>query len=177
MTIILISVNIWQSCKQERDCLVHFLRLLALCWPGMQSARDNHVLPCNFAKYSPIFNFFIHRPINKPFLIWITNQTHLKYVATLPRNLSLRACFFADINVSQGNVATYARCGGIFNIHLTANLQRNLPVKNFLDRLRFDRIMVMSMWPRFWPKTSTFLFLNNYVKKLTDFDNFWYVKF
>jgi len=26
------------------------------------------------------------------------------------------ACF-ADINVSQGSVATYARCGGIFDIH------------------------------------------------------------
>jgi len=31
------------------------------------------------------------------------------------------ACF-ADINVSQGSVATCARCGGIFNIHLTAYL-------------------------------------------------------
>ena len=40
-----------------------------------------------------------------------------------------RACF-ADINVSHGSVATYARCGGIFNIHLTANLLRNLP-ENF----------------------------------------------
>jgi len=25
------SVNIWQSYKQERDCLVHFFRLLAKC--------------------------------------------------------------------------------------------------------------------------------------------------
>ena len=25
------SVNIWHSYKQERDCLVHFLRLLAVC--------------------------------------------------------------------------------------------------------------------------------------------------
>ena len=25
------SVNIWQSYKQERDCFVHFLRLLAVC--------------------------------------------------------------------------------------------------------------------------------------------------
>jgi len=37
----LTSVNIWQSYKQERDCLVHFFRLLTMCWP---SARDNHVL-------------------------------------------------------------------------------------------------------------------------------------
>ena len=32
------SVNIWQTYKHERDCLVHFIRLLAVCWPGMQSA-------------------------------------------------------------------------------------------------------------------------------------------
>ena len=37
------------------------------------------------------------------------------------------ACF-ADVNVSQSSVATYGRCGGIFNIHLTANLPRNLAV-------------------------------------------------
>jgi len=36
---------------------------------------------------------------------------------------------FADINVSQGSVATYARCGGMVDINLTANLLRNLPVK------------------------------------------------
>jgi len=40
------SVIIWQ----ERDCLMHFLCLLAVCWPGVQSAQDNHVL----ANYSPI---------------------------------------------------------------------------------------------------------------------------
>ena len=47
------SARIWQSNKQERDCLVHFLRLLAVCWPGVQSSRDNHVLAGSFAKYSP----------------------------------------------------------------------------------------------------------------------------
>ena len=56
------------------------------------------------------------------------------------------ACF-ADIIVSQGSVATYARCGGISNINLTANL--GLPV-NFLDWLRFERNMAMSLWPRFF---------------------------
>jgi len=49
------SVNIWQSYKQERDCLVHFIRLLAVCWPGVQSAWDNHAVACNFVKYSLIF--------------------------------------------------------------------------------------------------------------------------
>jgi len=58
------------------------------------------------------------------------------------------ACF-ADINVSQGTVATCARCGGIFNIRLTANLPRNLQVKKFVNRLRFGRIIVMSLWLRF----------------------------
>jgi len=57
------SVNIWQSYKQERDCLVHFVRL------ANALLKD-----------------------------------------------SLVACF-ADINVSQGSVATYViRCGGVFNV-------------------------------------------------------------
>jgi len=56
------------------------------------------------------FNFFhshtkLYRP--KPFLIWLlTTPPRLKYVTTLPCNLSLMACFF-DINVSQGNVAFF----------------------------------------------------------------------
>ena len=28
----------WQSCNQEPGCLVHFVRLLAVCWPSIQSA-------------------------------------------------------------------------------------------------------------------------------------------
>ena len=57
------------------------------------------------------------------------------------------ACF-ADINVLQGSVVTYASCGGIFNIYLTTNIPRNLPFI-FLNRLRSDRIMVMSLCPHF----------------------------
>jgi len=45
------------------------------------------------------------------------------------------ACF-ADINVSQGSVATYARCGGIVNVHLTASLPRNLPVKTIFKSVK-----------------------------------------
>jgi len=92
--------------------------------------------------------FFTDWLSNKPFLYWLLRTPpHLKYVATLPSNLSLMACF-VDINISQGSVATYAKCGGIFNIHRTANLLRNLAIF-FLNRLRFGRIMVMSLRPRF----------------------------
>ena len=92
------SVNIWQSYKQERDCLVHFLRLLAVCWSGAQSAWDNHALAGNFAKCSPIKKI-THTLSNKSFLICLlTTQPHLKCVATLPCNLSSMARF-ADINV------------------------------------------------------------------------------
>jgi len=41
--------------------------------------------------------------------------------------------------VLQGRVATYARCGGIFIIHSTANLLRS--------RLKFDRVMVCACIP------------------------------
>jgi len=42
-----------------------------------------------------------NRLSNKPFIIWLlTTPPHLQFVATLPCNLSLMACF-ADINASQ----------------------------------------------------------------------------
>ena len=79
----------------------------------------------------PLKFFFTRTLSNESFLIpLLTTAPHLKHGAALPCNLSLLARF-ADINVSQGILAAYARCGGIFNTHLTANLPRNLPV-NFL---------------------------------------------
>jgi len=51
------SVNSWRSYKKERRCLVHFVRL-ATTPNGEESARDNHVLACNFAKYSLILKSF-----------------------------------------------------------------------------------------------------------------------
>jgi len=45
------------------------------------------------------------------------------------------ACF-ADISVLQGSVATYARCRGIFDIRLTANLPGNLAVKKILQSVK-----------------------------------------
>jgi len=51
---ILKSVNIWQSYKQERGCLKHFVRLANKLRKDEESARDYHVLACNFAKYSQI---------------------------------------------------------------------------------------------------------------------------
>ena len=92
---------------------------------------------------------FTHTLSNKPFLTWLlTTPPYLKQVATLPCNLSLMASF-ADINVSLGSVAIYARCTEMFYVHSTAHLLRNLPVKSFVNRLKFDRIMVTSQWPRF----------------------------
>ena len=44
------SVNIWQSQKQERDCLVHFARLANTLLKDEESARDNHVFAWKFAK-------------------------------------------------------------------------------------------------------------------------------
>jgi len=51
---ILKSVNIWQSYKQERGCLMHFARLANTLLKDEESAWDNHVLTCNFAKYLSI---------------------------------------------------------------------------------------------------------------------------
>jgi len=47
-TIFFKSVNIWQSHKQERGCLVHYALLANTPLKDGESARDNHVLACNF---------------------------------------------------------------------------------------------------------------------------------
>jgi len=38
---------------------------------------------------------------------------------------------FSDIHISQGSVATYLRCGGIFKYEFVANLPVSQPVKEF----------------------------------------------
>ena len=48
------SVNIWRSYNQERGYLVHFLHVATTLLKGEASARANHLLACNFAKYSLI---------------------------------------------------------------------------------------------------------------------------
>ena len=61
------SVHIWRIYKQERNYLEHFARQANALLKDGESVRDNHVLAGNFAKYSPILNFFTHRLGNKPF--------------------------------------------------------------------------------------------------------------
>jgi len=45
------------------------------------------------------------------------------------------ACF-ADNNVPQGIVATYARYGGIFNIHLTAKFTKESSTEIFSKSIK-----------------------------------------
>jgi len=125
-------MNIWQRYKQERDCLAHFARLVNAPLNTKKVHKAITFLLVSSLNIHRLKKIFTHGLSNKPFLIWLlTTSPHLKYVATLPCNLLLMACF-GDISVSQGSVATYTRCGGTFNIHLTENLPRNLPVKIFL---------------------------------------------
>ena len=57
---------------------MHFVRLATTLLKDEESAQDNHVLTIFFTDRS-----------NKRFLIWLlTTPPHLKYVATLPCNLS-----------------------------------------------------------------------------------------
>jgi len=74
---------------------VHFVRLVNTLLKDEESARENNVLACNFAKYSPIQKKFTDKRLsNIPFLIWLlTTLPRRKYAASLHCNLSLVACF------------------------------------------------------------------------------------
>ena len=52
--IVLKSVNIWQSYKQESGCLVYFMRLATTLLKDEESARYNYDLVCNFSKVCAI---------------------------------------------------------------------------------------------------------------------------
>jgi len=53
------SMNIWQSYKQERGCLMHFARLANTLLKDEESARDNRIAS-NLSKYSPILFFSLN---------------------------------------------------------------------------------------------------------------------
>jgi len=78
----------------------------------------------------------------------LTNPPHLKYVATLLCNLSLIACF---LTLTFHKVAWQHMQGmvGFLNNHFTTNLLWNLTTK-IENRLRFDRLMAMSLWLYFF---------------------------
>jgi len=45
--------------------------------------------------------------------------------------LLLEHCDFLNTDISQGSVATYLRCGGMFRYEFVANLPLSLPAKEF----------------------------------------------
>ena len=119
------SVNNWQSYKQERGCLVHFARLANTLLKAKKVHETITFLLVTLSNIHQFYHFFTHRLNDKHFFICLlTTQPHLKHAATLPCNLSLNACF-ADINVSQGSVATCARCGG-FLISIQLQIYRGI---------------------------------------------------
>ena len=101
------------------------------------------------------FIFFTDRLGNKPFLIWLlTTPSHLKYVAALACTLSLIACFLILMFFSQGSMATYASVLGILITTLLQIYYRIFQQKKE-NRLRIDRIIAMSLLPRFYGPQCT----------------------
>jgi len=70
---------------------------------------------------------------------------HLKYVATLPYHLSLFACFLTLM--FRKVVWQHMQAPSRSFIKTDGRIEPFC--KNFVNRLRFDRIMAMSVWPYF----------------------------
>ena len=88
---------------QKRKTSVYFSEAKDSEWQWHQLGRmhvctslqtDNHARTHHSQIFTDYKFFFADRLSNKPFLIWLlTTPPNLKYVATLPCNLSLVACF------------------------------------------------------------------------------------
>ena len=55
--------------------------------------------------------------------------------------LLLEHCDYLNIDISQGSVARYLTCDGIFKYEFVANSPLNLPVKFFLNLLTFREVI------------------------------------
>jgi len=84
--------NFWQNASADDESTSYIVSVVGLRAPS----RSEPLI--RFLIYSPVLIFFIDRLSNKPFLIWLLpTPPHLKYVATLPCNLSLIVCFLTLI--------------------------------------------------------------------------------
>jgi len=96
--------------------------------------------------------FFTRRFPGKCAVKWILKvPSHLAYVAALP-------------------CETLVSAKQAINDRLQGIAARILPVKSFVNRLTFDRIMVVSLWPHFW--TTMYMereFVNLNAQKLVIF--------
>ena len=64
-------------------------------------------------------------------------------------------CQFSNIHISQGSVATYLRCSGIFKYEFVANLPVSLPVKEFWKSV--------NIWGSYGQEFSVLFFLRHSV--------------
>jgi len=97
---------------------------------------------------------FTRRFLGKFVVKWILKiPSHLTHVATLPCETLMAAKQVINDKL-QDSVATYLRWGAMW-VLISVKLQiyqRMFSWIFFLNRLRFDRIVVMSMWLHcFWP--------------------------
>jgi len=76
-------------------------------------------------------NFFTGRFLGKFVVKWILNiPPHLAYVATIPCE-TLMSAKQAIIDILQGSVATYLRCGGVVDNQIKKGLLLTVRVKKF----------------------------------------------
>ena len=99
----------------------------------MGFVTESTILFVTSPNFHNLKNSFISR-VNEKYLV--SNSSHLKFLAILPCNSSLiviriSECYFSDIHISQGSVATCLKHGGIFQHEFVTNLLPSWLVRKF----------------------------------------------
>jgi len=72
----------------------------------------------------------LYRVSHRPFIHCNVGQKC--FFSILPKRLFVIIVMYAYfIDISQGSVETYLRCGGTYNNHIIANCLQSVPVKEF----------------------------------------------
>jgi len=98
----------------------------------MGCVTQSTILPVNLLNVYRLLKI-LYQQIQRHICNKVTH--HNLYLAILPFDLSLITIHisdcrqFSDTDISQGSVATYLRCGGIFKYEFVANLPLSLSAK------------------------------------------------
>ena len=120
---------------------------------------QSSILPVTSPNVHQFQMFKFLSPENWMINLYWSNPSQRKCLAVLPCDLSLitihisDCCQFSDIHLSQGSVATYLTCGGIFKHEFVANLQMSQPVKEFWKSI--------NIWGSYGQEYSVLFFLTH----------------
>ena len=87
---------------------------------------------------------------SKVFCLFIKNFVPMRVGLSTSDVVLFSIVAFKTVNISQGSIATYLRCGGIFSDNIITHFRLILTVKILKNRLVFGKVKAYKNSANFW---------------------------